>query len=175
MNGRELVAGLAAHFLVDPLQPFDKAADVVLAVAVVPDVVDDFGEGPRTDRPALGRDRGGLLESFEQRAAETIEDGEVRFVGVLFPLARAAAEHLLEQNAGTDRAQEHDDFQIGDVDAGGHEIDRDDDARVLAIAEFADALQRPIDAAGDLLHEGVAAAEHVAADGHELVGVRDVR
>jgi hypothetical protein len=27
------------------MQPFDQAADVVIAVMVVPDVLDDFGDG----------------------------------------------------------------------------------------------------------------------------------
>ena len=52
----------------------------------------------------LGGDGRGLLEALEQRAVEAVEDGEVRLVGELLALARAAAEHLLEEDAGLDRA-----------------------------------------------------------------------
>ena len=69
----------------------------------------------------------------------------MRLVGVLFALARAAAEHLLEKDAGLDRPQEDDVFQVGDIDARGQQIDGDDDARLGAVAEFADELQGPID------------------------------
>ena len=44
------------------------------------------------------------------------------------------------------------------------------------VAELADALQRPVDVgSGDLLDEGLAPAEDVAAELDELVGVRGVR
>ena len=76
-----------------------------------------------------------------------------------------------------DRPQEDDELQVGNVHAGGEHIDGDDDARARAVAELADALQGPVHgrAAGDLLHEGIAAAEDVAADLDQLVGVRSVR
>ncbi len=155
-------------------QPLGEAADVVLAVAVVPDIVDEFGDGARGAAGSSAVIAGGVLEAFEEAAAEAIEDGEVGFVWVAFALASAAAEHLLEQNAGADRAHKDDDFQVGNIDAGGHEIDRDDDAGILAVAEFADALQRAIDAAGDFLDEGIASAEDFAADVDELIGVGNV-
>ena len=60
-------------------------------------------------------------------------------------MPRAAAEHLLEQDARLDRAQEDDELEVGDVDAGRQQVDGDDDRRVRAVAELADALQRPID------------------------------
>jgi hypothetical protein len=114
------------------------------------------------------------LEVGDQGAVEAVEDGEVGLVGMALALARAAAEHLLEQDARLHRAQEDDELQVGDVHAGGQQVHRDDDAGVLAVAELADALERAVHAAGDLLHEGVAAAEGVAADLDELVGVGDV-
>ena len=40
----EHLPGLAGHFFVDPLQPLDQAADVVVAVAVGPDVVDNLDD-----------------------------------------------------------------------------------------------------------------------------------
>ena len=52
--------------------------------------------------------------------------------GILLALARAAAEHLLEEDAGLHRAQEDDELEVGDVDAGGEQVDGDDDARVRA-------------------------------------------
>ena len=42
----EQLARLAGHFLVDPLEPLDQAPDVVVAVAVLPDVLDDLGDCP---------------------------------------------------------------------------------------------------------------------------------
>ena len=61
--------------------------------------------------------------------------------GNVLALARAAAEHLLEQDARLHRPQEDDELQVGDVDAGREQIDRDDDARVRPVAELADSLQ----------------------------------
>ena len=55
MQSGEQVAGLAGHFLVDPLQPLDQAADVVVAVPVGPDVVDDLRDGPGWASPAARR------------------------------------------------------------------------------------------------------------------------
>ena len=76
----EQVAGLAGHLLVDPLEPLDQAADVVVAVAVVPDVLDDLGDrAGRADR-RLGGDGGRLPEVLQERAVEAVEDGEVRLV-----------------------------------------------------------------------------------------------
>ncbi len=103
-----------------------------------------------------------LAEVLEQRPVEAVEDHEVDLVRVLLALAGAAAEHLLEQDARLHRPQEDDELQVRDVDAGGEQVDGHDDARVGPVAELADALQRPVDAAGDLGDEGVAAAEDVA-------------
>ncbi len=74
-----------------------------------------------------------------------------------------------------DRTQEDDELQVGDVDAGGQQVDGDNDLRVRAVAELADPLQGSVDSAGDLRDEGVAAAEDVAAELDELVGVGGVR
>ena len=125
----------------------------------------------------LRGDAGRLAEVFEQRAVEAVEDDEVGFVGELLALARAAAEHLLEEDAGLHRAEEDDEFQIGNIDAGREHIDRHHDAGLLAVAELADALERAVHgrAAGDLLDERVAAAENIARDVDELIGVGRVR
>src|SRR5439155_18618141 len=58
--------------------------------------------------------------------------------------ARAAAEHLLPQDARLDRAQKHDEFQRRDVHAGREHVHGDDDLGIRAIAELADALERPV-------------------------------
>ena len=68
----------------------------------------------------------------------------MRFVGILLPLAGAAAEHLLEEDAGFDRAQKDDEFQVRDIHAGGEHVHRDDNAGLRAVAELADALERPV-------------------------------
>lgn len=99
----------------------------------------------------------------------------MRLVGVALTLARAAAEHLLEEDARLYRPQEHDVFEVGDVHAGRQQVDSDDDAGVGAVAELPDALQRPVDVTGDLGNEGVTSAEAVAGKVDQLVGVRDVR
>ena len=65
--------------------------------------------------------------------------------GKLLALAGAAPEHLLEQDARLHLPQKDDELQVGNVDAGRHQIDRDDDARLRPVAELADPLQRPVD------------------------------
>ena len=100
----------------------------------------------------------------------------MRLVGNVLALARAAAEHLLEEDAGLDRPQEDDELQVRDVHAGGEHVHGHDDRRAWAgcgIRGCAAAADPP--RPGDLLHEGVAPAEDVPADVHELVGVRGVR
>ena len=79
--------------------------------------------------------------------------------------ARAASEHLLPQDARLHRAQEHDELQRRDVHAGREHVHGDDDLRIGAVAELADALKRAVDirVAGDLLHEIIALVENVAA------------
>src|SRR5437879_7126306 len=83
--------------------------------------------------------------------------------------ARAAAEHLLPQDARLDRAQKHDEFQRRDVHAGREHVHGDDDLGIRAIAELADALERAVHVriAGDLLHEIVALIANVATRFHE--------
>jgi len=80
---------------------------------------------------------------------------------------------LLPQDARLHRAQEHDELQRRDVHAGGEHVHGDDDFRIRAVAELADALERAVHVriAGDLLHEVVALIENGAAGFDELVGV----
>jgi hypothetical protein len=65
-------------------------------------------------------------------------------------------------------------LKVGDVHARRQQIDGDYDARLAAVAEPLDGLERSIDAARDLLDEVVALAEHLTERLHELVGVRDL-
>ena len=99
----------------------------------------------------LNRHAGGAPEVLEQRAVEAIEHGEVRLgwhqIG---RLARAAAEHLLEQDAGLHRAQEHQELEVGDVDAGGQKVDGDDDLGVGRLRNLRIFSQRSVGSAGDL-------------------------
>ena len=171
----ELLTGLGGHLFVDPVQPLGKAADVVVAVAVLPDVVDDLDNRSGLALGRLGSDAGGLPEVIDQCAVEAVEDDEVGFIREMLALAGAPAEHLLEQDAGFDRAQEDDEFEVGDVHAGREHVHGDDDAGLLAVAELANLLKGPVHAASDLADEGVALAEHVAGDIDQVVGVGSVR
>jgi len=95
----------------------------------------------------------------------------VRLVEKLLALAGATPKHLLEENARLYLPQEDDGLQIRDVDAGRHEVDRNDDACLRTVAKFADPLERPIHAAGDLPDERLSAAEDVDGDVYQLVRV----
>ena len=79
------------------------------------------------------------------------------YMGAGLALASAAPEHLLEQDARLDGPKEDDEFEIGNIHACRHQVYGDHDAGIRPIAELADALQRAIHAAGDLLHERIAA------------------
>src|SRR5262249_22444726 len=98
--------GLAGHLLVDPLESADQTADVVLAVSVVPDVVDNLLNGPVRLLGRLGRDGGRVAGELQQAAIEAIEHDEVRLVRASLALPGAPAQHLLEQDARLDRPKE---------------------------------------------------------------------
>jgi len=61
---------LAGHLLVDPLQTLHKAADVVWAVAILPDGVDDLLDGARTACRWLDREGGRIAEIRQQAASK---------------------------------------------------------------------------------------------------------
>ena len=63
----------------------------------------------------------------------------------LVALARAAPEHLLEQDARLHRPQEDDELEVGDVHAGREQVDARRRSRVRPVAELADALERAVD------------------------------
>ena len=94
----------------------------------------------------LGGDAGRVAEVLSSVPSKQSKTTKCDLSGILLALAGAAAEHLLEEDAGLDRPQEDDELQVGDVDAGGEHIDGHDDAGVGPVAELADALQRPVDA-----------------------------
>src|SRR5207245_9912824 len=89
--------------------------------------------------------------------------------------ACAAAEHLLKEDPRLHRPQEHDELEVGNIDTGREEIHRYRDGWVRPVAELTDALEGPIHAACDLLHERLAATESIATELYELVGGRRVR
>ena len=147
----EQLAGVAGHVLVDALQPLDEALGVVVAVPVLPDLLDDLRDGLAVALGRLDGHAGGRCGSTRaacRRSSRRRRSGSCRRQVGRPP--RAAAEHLLEQDAGLHRAQEDEELEVGDVDAGGEQVDGDDDFGVRPVAELADPLQRPIDAAGDL-------------------------
>ena len=62
---RKLIPRFAGHFLIDPLEAFDEAADVVLAVAVLPNVINDLLDRSARLIQWLRGERGGVLEVVE--------------------------------------------------------------------------------------------------------------
>jgi hypothetical protein len=100
----------------------------------------------------------------------------VRLVFELLALACAAAHHLGKENAGFHRTQKDDVFEIGNIDAGGEHVHCDDDAGIGAIAELADALEGTVHvgAASDFADEGIAAAEDLNGEAHELFSMGGV-
>ena len=165
------------HFLVDAPETLHEAADVIVAVAVLPDFLDHFNDRPSFALRRLSGDGGRLPEVLEERAIEAIEHDEMRFILERLPSAGAAAEHLFKEDAGLYRTQEDDVLQVRDINAGGEHVHGDHDCRLGTVAKFPDALQRPVHrwAAGDLGRERIPAAEDVARSVHEVIGVGGVR
>ena len=117
-----------------------------------------------------------LRKYSKQRAVEAVEDNEVVLAGnQVRRTAGAAAEHLLEQDAGLDRTQEDEEFKVGNIDASREQIDRHDDLRVRPIAELADLLQRSVDTSRDLADKGFSTTEDVACLVDKLISMRRVR
>ena len=172
----ELLPRVAAHVLFDTPQAFHQHVDVVGAVHVLPDVLDHLRQGNRIAAGRFDLEVRGVLEIVDQRAVEAVEDRKVALVDG-FALARAPPQHLLPQDAGLHRAQEHDELQRRDVHARGEHVHRHHHLGIRPVAEFPDALQRAVHAGTprDLLHEPVALVEDLPADAHQLVGVRHVR
>ena len=75
------------------------------------------------------------------------------------------------------RAQEDDEFEVRNVDAGAEHVHRHDDAGCWPVAELPDALEWPVDrrAPRDLRNEAIATTEDVPRLVDELVRVRRVR
>src|SRR5262245_49434099 len=108
---------LACHVSVDSLQTLDQTTDVVVAVPVGPDIVDNLNDGSRLGPGRLGGDGRRVLEKLKQSSVEAVKDYKMGLVGKVLALARAAAKHLLEQNAGLNGTQKHDELQIGNIDS----------------------------------------------------------
>ena len=87
-----------------------------------------LGEGDgRVDHHGLHG--GQALQGFVD--LHRVEDAE-GLLADLVAQARGAAEHLVEQDAAVDPAQEHEVADLGHVDAGGEQVHRDRDVRVGA-------------------------------------------
>src|SRR5262249_1811912 len=102
----------------------------------------DLLDGPRGLDRSLLRQVGRVLEVLEEGPVETVEGGEVTLVRELLPLAGPSAQHLREEDARLHHAQEDDELEVRDVDAGRQEIHRDGDSGLGAVAELPDALER---------------------------------
>ena len=90
---------------------------------------------------------GQVLQGFVD--VDRVEDAE-GLLADLVAQARRAAEHLLEEDAAVDPAQEHEVADLGHVDAGGQQVDGDRDVRIALVLVAADQLQRLVGGAGDL-------------------------
>jgi hypothetical protein len=76
----KLIAGVAAHVLLDPTQPLHKHAQVVVALDVLPNVLDELRDGERVAPRLLDLEIRYVAEVAEQCAVEAIEDDELGFV-----------------------------------------------------------------------------------------------
>ena len=105
-----------------------------------------LGEGDgRVDHHGLHG--GQALQGFVD--LHRVEDAE-GLLADLVAQAGGAAEHLVEQDAAVDAAQEHEVADLGHVHAGGEQVHRDRDVRVALVLVAADQLQRLVGGAGDL-------------------------
>src|SRR6185437_4538664 len=103
---------IAGHFLVDSHQAPAEALDVVGPIAIVPDILDNLLDGAGgLIRRILG-ESGGVFEIVEQAAVEAVERGEMRLARGEAAEPSAATKHLLPQDAGFNRTQKHDEFEV---------------------------------------------------------------
>ena len=103
-EAREEFSGVAGHPLVDPLEAFDQAADIIVSVAVLPDLLDDLHYAAAGGRRRIHSHAMPAAEVREQRAVKAIKYDKMALVCILFALAGAAAQHLLQQDARLDWA-----------------------------------------------------------------------
>ena len=98
---REFLARFSRHLLVDPLQALHEASDVVIPVAVLPNVFDDLGDRARLVFGRLGGYVGCLSEVFKQRAIETVEYDEMGFVRIFARLSACPGRASARRGCGT--------------------------------------------------------------------------
>ena len=123
----------------------------------------------RVELGILGHAHG--IHDDEALLAPGVAGDDAQVVGADHP--RPAPDHLLEEHARLDRAQEEQHLQRLDVGAGGDHVHGDGDARVVGVAELGDQLfgRLAADAVGDLLAEVVALAKLLADDVDDGLGV----
>ena len=132
----------------------------------------ELGEGDgRVDHHGLHG--GQALQGFVD--LHRVEDAK-SLLADLVAQAGGAAEHLVEQDAAVDAAQEHEVADLGHVHAGGEQVHRDRDVGVALVLVAADQLQRLVGSAGDLDDGIVVDAAVVLLEGlleqvHDQVGV----
>src|SRR2546426_731529 len=64
-KGGKVFSGVSVHFFVDTKQAFCEASNVVVAVSVCPDILDDLVQSAGRQDWLLCSDRRGLAEIFE--------------------------------------------------------------------------------------------------------------
>src|SRR5258708_22275867 len=92
----DMFARFAGHFFLDAPQPTYEAPNVVVAIAVIPDLLNDLSHGLTVGLRRVRGHGSRVLEIGEQSSVEAVEDDEVRLVGIAIALAGTASEHLLE-------------------------------------------------------------------------------
>src|SRR5690349_11545166 len=154
----QLIESLSRHVSVDSLQAFYQTTDVIVAVPIGPDIVDNLDDRSRLRPGRLGSDRRRFSKIVEQGSVEAVKNYEMGLVGKVLTFTSAAAKHLLEQNARLNRAEKHNELKIRNIDSRGKKIDGHGNRRKLAVAKLANALKRTVGgrAAGDFLNERVA-------------------
>ena len=171
----KLLARFTAHIPFDAAQAPDEDLHKIIPVNILVDVLDDRFEGDGVFRRKLDPEIRGVLEILDQSAVEAVEDGEMGLVDVQ-AAPGCSTQHLDPENSGLDRSQEDDKFERRNVHACAEHVHRHHHFRVGTVPEFADLLQRAVDAgaAGDLLDECVALPEFLAAEPHQLIAVGGV-
>jgi hypothetical protein len=105
-----------------------------------------------------------LRKYLQQSSIKAPEHDEMALVRTPLASAGSAPEHLFEKDARLNSAQEDDELEVWDVDAGKQQVHGQCDGGLRTVAEFPDALQWPVNLPGDLRDERVTLALFVSPD-----------